>query len=180
MASSARTGALPPAGETAANAAMTEGFARQRVRQERKQWKRDHPMGFVAKPRANPDGSVDLMTWDCKIPGSDKGPWEGAVLKLVMEFPEQFPVYPPFCAFQEEVYHPNVYPDGEVCFSILAGDWSPSLSIKSVLLGIQELLDNPNIDSAAQDSPAKLYRESLAKYEARVRQLVKQRHLPDK
>lgn len=29
----------------------------------------DHPFGFVAKPRQVADGSVDLLHWDCKIPG---------------------------------------------------------------------------------------------------------------
>jgi hypothetical protein len=29
----------------------------------------DHPFGFVAKPRQCPDGSVDLLHWDCQIPG---------------------------------------------------------------------------------------------------------------
>ena len=59
--------AASPPGSNATN----NNFCRQRLRQERKQWKRDHPVGFLAKPRTNTDGSVDLMTWDCKIPGKE-------------------------------------------------------------------------------------------------------------
>ena len=44
--------------------------------------------------------------------------------------------------------HPNIYPSGTVCLSILdeEKDWKSSLTIKHILLGIQKLLkDEPNI-----------------------------------
>lgn len=28
-----------------------------------------HFQGFVARPMKNPDGSLNLMTWECAIPG---------------------------------------------------------------------------------------------------------------
>jgi ubiquitin-conjugating enzyme E2 I len=61
-------------------------------------------------------------------------------------------------------FHPNVFGDGKVCLSIIneSADWKPSISVKQVqhpfflihfqqiLVGIQELLDNPNPNSPAQ------------------------------
>jgi hypothetical protein len=29
----------------------------------------DHPFGFVARPRSLPDGSTDLLKWECVVPG---------------------------------------------------------------------------------------------------------------
>ena len=47
------------------------------------------------------------------------------------------------CAFTPPLFHPNVYPSGTVCLSILSEDkdWKPSLTVKQLLLGIQDLLN---------------------------------------
>jgi Ubiquitin-protein ligase len=63
--------------------------------------------------------------------------------------------------FKPVLPHPNVYPSGTVCLSILNDeeDWKPNISIKTILLGIQKLLkDEPNIHSPAQYDPCALYK----------------------
>lgn len=64
------------------------GIAIARLGEERKAWRKDHPyvsnsfhtqnrtifnsilsQGFVARPTKNPDGTLNLMLWDCAIPG---------------------------------------------------------------------------------------------------------------
>lgn len=143
------------------------GIARGRLQQERKTWRRDHPFGFVAKPRNAADGSQDVMFWNCIIPGkanvcclqhhasthaacarraASNRPfaddafrsaraqtiWEGGRFKLTMEFSEDYPTKPPKCKFTPVIFHPNIYPSGTVCLSILAEDqgWKPSITIK--------------------------------------------------
>ena len=44
-------------------------LALQRLGEERKSWRKDHPFGFVAKPTDNTDGTLNLWVWDCVIPG---------------------------------------------------------------------------------------------------------------
>lgn len=53
---------------------------------------------------------------------------------MFMEFPEEYPASPPKCKFNPVLFHPNIYPSGAVCLSILneEEDWKPSLSIKDV------------------------------------------------
>ena len=36
-----------------------------RLKKERKEWRADHPFGFVAKPMTNRDGTQNLLKWDC-------------------------------------------------------------------------------------------------------------------
>ena len=64
------------------------------------------------------------------------------------------------------LFHPNVYPSGTVCLSILdeEKDWRPAITVKQILLGIQvclpflpsltlrtkDLLNDPNIKDPAQ------------------------------
>jgi len=67
------------------------GIAIARLSEERKGWRKDHPFvrvgffglfckqvnnhewfyvkGFVARPTKNPDGTLNLMNWECAIPG---------------------------------------------------------------------------------------------------------------
>ena len=54
----------------------------------RKQWRRDHPFGFFAKPARTPSGILDLKKWECGVPGKDKTLWEGGLFKLDVLFPD--------------------------------------------------------------------------------------------
>jgi hypothetical protein len=80
--------------------AMSESITRRAVRVfeslrvmvtdylDSKQWRRDHPFGFYAKPQRNPQGVLDLKNWECGIPGKDKTLWEGGLFKLSVIFPD--------------------------------------------------------------------------------------------
>ncbi len=127
-------------------------IAKQRLAQERKNWRKDHPFGFQAKPLTSGDGeTVDMYRWECKIPGKAGSLWEGGVYTLMMEFTDDYPNKPPKCKFQPVLFHPNIYPSGTVCLSILNEDedWRPSLTIPQILMGIQDLMNNPNEKSPA-------------------------------
>eukprot|EP00331_Platyophrya_macrostoma_P030185 CAMPEP_0176440450 /NCGR_PEP_ID=MMETSP0127-20121128/20579_1 /TAXON_ID=938130 /ORGANISM="Platyophrya macrostoma, Strain WH" /LENGTH=123 /DNA_ID=CAMNT_0017824979 /DNA_START=175 /DNA_END=546 /DNA_ORIENTATION=- len=118
-----------------------------------------------------------MTKWICEIPGPKDSPWEGAVYKLTMDFPPDYPLKPPKCQFKPVIPHPNIYPSGTVCLSILneEEDWKPVISIKQILLGVQKLLkDEPNINSPAQYEPCALYKTNKEEYYAKVREYVKQ------
>ncbi|GBG28406.1 Ubiquitin-conjugating enzyme E2 E2 [Hondaea fermentalgiana] len=146
-------------------------FAKRRLTEERKQWRKDHPPGFYARPKRNEDGSTNLMFWECAIPGKADTLWEGGLFHMTFAFPEDYPSSPPKVQFVPVLFHPNVYPSGTVCLSILNADedWNPSLTVRHLLLGIQDLLDNPNPDSPAQAEPYKLFTTDLEAYRARVK-----------
>jgi ubiquitin-conjugating enzyme E2 I len=70
-----------------------------RLSEERKQWRRDHPFGMVAKPAKTSQGTLDLQKWECAIPGKEKTLWEGGLFKLEVLFPDEYPTKPPKCMF---------------------------------------------------------------------------------
>ncbi|XP_039773647.1 SUMO-conjugating enzyme SCE1-like [Panicum virgatum] len=150
------------------------GMARSRLAEERKTWRRSHPHGFVAKPETLPDGSVNLMVWKCVVPGKEGTDWEGGYFPLTLNFPEDYPCNPPVCKFLAGFFHVNVYPTGTVCLSILSNAWKASITVSQILVGIQELLDNPNPASPAQDACYRLYKKNKHAYKDRVRQQAKQ------
>jgi ubiquitin-conjugating enzyme E2 I len=81
--------------------------------------------------------------------------------------------------FSPPLFHPNVYPSGTVCLSILDEEksWKPAITIKQarifevsfskecyfllqsqILLGIQDLLDNPNVNDPAQSDAYTMFK----------------------
>eukprot|EP00920_Eleutheroschizon_duboscqi_P022870 GHVT01055925.1.p2 GENE.GHVT01055925.1~~GHVT01055925.1.p2 ORF type:complete len:161 (-),score=33.87 GHVT01055925.1:589-1071(-) len=147
-------------------------MARKRLAQERADWRKDHPAGFSAKYCQSADGKGhDPLRWICKIPGKKAGLWEGGEYVLMMDFSEDYPSKPPKCRFSPVLFHPNIYPSGTVCLSILNEDedWKPSITIKQILLGIQDLMENPNPNSPAQSDPYMLYTNNRDEYNKHVR-----------
>jgi ubiquitin-conjugating enzyme E2 I len=68
-----------------------------RLTEERKQWRKDHPFGFFAKPMMGADGAMNLLVWECGIPGKANTAWEGGVYKLRVMFSETYPSVAPKC-----------------------------------------------------------------------------------
>jgi len=79
--------------------------------------------------------------------------------------------------FDPPIFHPNIYPDGTVCISILhtPGDdptmyekaserWSPVQSVEKVILSVISMLAEPNLESGANIDCCKLYRENKEEY----------------
>ncbi|KAJ1619917.1 putative ubiquitin--protein ligase hus5 [Pavlovales sp. CCMP2436] len=152
------------------------GIAGGRLAEERKNWRKDHPHGFIAKPKLNGDGSNDIMFWECAVPGKTGTDWEGGLYRIQMEFSDEYPSKPPKCKFNPRIFHPNVYPSGTICLSILDENkgWKPSITVKQMLLGIQDLLDNPNNSDPAQREPFQLLKGDPVAYKIRVRQQAKE------
>ncbi|KAF3000569.1 hypothetical protein G7054_g2767 [Neopestalotiopsis clavispora] len=106
-------------------------------------------------------------------------------LKTEMTFSEEYPYAPPTFRFQIPIYHPNVYPDGRVCISILhqPGDdlmsgeaaserWSPLQGVESVLRSVLLLLDDPEINSPAHVDAGVMYRDDRAQYNKKAAECV--------
>ena len=87
-----------------------------------------------------------------------------------MKFKDDYPNSAPKCQFDPPLYHPNVYPSGTVCLSILDDekDWRPSITVRQILLGIQELLDSPNPRDPAQAEAYTAYMNNRDEYNRKV------------
>ena len=75
------------------------GIARSRLAEERKVWRKDRPHGFFARPATGADGAVNLLRWECQIPGRKDTLWADGFYPLTMEFSEDYPSRPPKCKF---------------------------------------------------------------------------------
>ena len=85
-------------------------------------WRKDRPHGFFARPETTKDGAVNLLKWECPFRARNLRSGRQGSYPLTMEFSEDYPSKPPKCRFPQGFFHPNIYPSGTVCLSILSED----------------------------------------------------------
>ncbi|KAK3353432.1 ubiquitin-conjugating enzyme E2 [Lasiosphaeria hispida] len=107
-----------------------------------------------------------MINDDCKYYG-------GGNFRAYLAFPPTYPLMPPKLTFQSPVpFHPNIYPTGELCISILhppeedkygyeaaSERWSPVQSPETILLSVISLFEDPNDESPANVEAARMLRE---------------------
>jgi len=98
----------------------------------------------------------------------------------VADISQEYPTKPPKVRFSPPLFHPNVYPSGTVCLSILNEDegWKPAITLKDILLGVQSLLDEPNPDSPAQADAYTLFKKDIEAYKKKIKQVVRDNPAP--
>jgi ubiquitin-conjugating enzyme E2 I len=154
---------------------LAASFAVARLEQERKRWRQEHPSGFTARPVKGENGEPNLFLWECFVPGRADTLWAGGHFPLYLEFPPTYPAQPPVARFRPPVPHLNIFPSGTVCLSILdEGDgWRPSMDLRQILVGVQDLLANPNPDSPAHEGHFRNFVSDRKLYDETVRRRVR-------
>jgi len=159
--------------KTAEAKAKASQICLNRLANERTEWMKDHPFGFTARPLKDCKGVTNMKTWECLIPGKENTPWSGGYYAVRLEFGDDYPMAPPKVIFSPVINHPNVYRDGNVCLSLLSYQWRPSKTIKEILVGLQELLDNPNPNSPANGGASMMFRKNKKQYDEKTREYAK-------
>ncbi|KAG9395928.1 Ubiquitin-conjugating enzyme [Carpediemonas membranifera] len=135
-----------------------------------KDWKR-----FQADPPPGVEAEIDvnhIRNWKAVILGPEDSIWQGAVLLLSIDFPDNYPTKPPHVKFVSSVFHPNIYKSGEICLDILQNNWTSVYDVAAVLTSIQSLLTDPNPASPANIEAAQLFTKDEPAYERRVRKCI--------
>jgi len=112
-----------------------------------------------------------LQEWEVAIFGPPDTLYQGGYFKAHMKFPSDYPYSPPSLRFMTKVWHPNVYENGDLCISILhppvddpqSGElpcerWNPTQNVRTVLLSVISLLNEPNTYSPANVDASVMYR----------------------
>lgn len=161
---------------------MASSIASKRLFHEYKTLTSSPPEGITAGPISE----SNLFLWEALIAGPPSTPYAGGLFPAILTFPPDYPLSPPTMKFLCEIFHPNVYPNGEVCISILhpPGDdpnhyesaserWSPIQSTEMILISVMSMLAEPNDESPANVEAAKMWRERREEFETVVREGVR-------
>jgi ubiquitin-protein ligase len=126
----------------------------------------------------------NFFIWDVLLIGPPDTPFENGIIKAQFEFSTDYPNKAPKFKFITNLFHPNVYPDGKVCISILhegvdefgyeslSERWNPSQSVNSILMSILSMLSAPNFESPANVDASKLWRDNYSEYKNIIYKMV--------
>ncbi|XP_053334547.1 ubiquitin-conjugating enzyme E2 R2 isoform X2 [Clarias gariepinus] len=114
----------------------------------------------------------DLYNWEVAIFGPPNTLYEGGYFKAHIKFPIDYPYSPPTFRFLTKMWHPNIYENGDVCISILhppvddpqSGElpserWNPTQNVRTILLSVISLLNEPNTFSPANVDASVMFRK---------------------
>ena len=140
----------------------------QRIIKETQKLKKDPVKGITVEPvEGNP------RYFSVVIDGPQGSPYEGGHFKLQLYLPEEYPMVPPKCLFMTKIYHPNIDFLGRICLDILKKNWSPALQMRSVLLSIQSLLNEPNVEDPLNEEVNAIWKSNRSQGEKTAREWTK-------
>lgn len=113
----------------------------------------------------------NMFEWSVGVFGPPKTLYEGGYFKAKISFPQDYPYSPPSFRFITKMWHPNIYESGDVCISILhppvddpqSGElpqerWNPTQNVRTILLSVISMLNEPNTFSPANVDASIMYR----------------------
>jgi len=125
----------------------------------------------------------NFLIWNFILIGPNDSYYEGGIFDGRIEFPQEYPIYPPIVIFNN-ILHPNIHKTGEVCISILHHGtdrygyekdyerWNPSHGVDSIMMSILSMISEPNFESPANIDCSKLWKDEPDKYKEIIYKLV--------
>ncbi|CAF1001698.1 unnamed protein product [Rotaria sp. Silwood1] len=106
-----------------------------------------------------------MINWTGWIEGPENTPYTNGRFYLSLKFSSDFPLKPPEIKFVTPIYHPNISIKGDICLDILHSQWSPALTVRSILISLCSLLSDPNPEHGINKQAVQLYRTDKNKYQ---------------
>jgi len=146
------------------------GAATKALQQELKSLQKEPLEGFTVKLVND-----NLFEWEVGIYGPPNTLYQGGYFKSSIKFPPDYPYSPPTVRFLTKMWHPNIYENGDVCISILhppvddptnnselpSEKWNPAQNVRTIMMSIISLLNEPNTFSPANVDASVMYRKFI-------------------
>ncbi|KAH7826437.1 putative ubiquitin-conjugating enzyme E2 W [Monocercomonoides exilis] len=101
------------------------------------------PVDFVT-PEFNAEKLTEII---CYIEGPKDSIYAGEKFTLKITFTNSYPMECPIVVFVPPMVpkHEHCYTNGHICLSILYDQWSPSITVKGILLSIVSMLSSAKV-----------------------------------
>jgi len=155
-----------------------------RLNHEYKQYLLDVPSSYSIEIDPN-----NFFIWKILLFGPLETIFEGGIFECQLKFPNDYPNSPPEFIFITKLFHPNIYPNGKMCISILnqgnnvnddftllyehiSERWNPSHNVNSILLSILTIIASPNFESSANIEATLMWQKNWNKYKNEIYNIV--------
>ena len=118
---------------------------------------------------AHPSGT-DIYEWQAHITGPSDTPYAGGTFFLNIHLPKEYPMRPPKVTLQTRIYHCNINQNGVISLDILSDNWTPALSIATILISITSLLSEPNPDNPLVPEISRIYKVDKVQHDQRAKE----------
>jgi len=109
-----------------------------------------------------PGHEDDFRELIATISGPEDTVYSGLVMHVSISIPDAFPLRAPYMEFIDVPFHPNIAPSGVICVSFLKDSgphcWTSGTSLRSALVALQSLLDDPEPDDPLDREAAAMWR----------------------
>jgi ubiquitin-conjugating enzyme (huntingtin interacting protein 2) len=112
------------------------------------------------------------MNSDAKIfiEGPPETPFEGGTYRVDILVPDTYPFNPPKVRFLTKIWHPNISSvTGAICLDILRDQWAAAMTLRTVLLSLQALLQAAEPDDPQDAVVARQYKDDRPAYDITAR-----------
>jgi ubiquitin-conjugating enzyme E2 D len=117
------------------------------------------------------DGNI--YTWKATMVGPPDTPYAGGVFYLDIHIHYDYPMKPPKINFENKIYHCNINSNGSISLDILQDQWTPALTIRSLLISITSFLSDPNPYSPLVPEIARVYKENKVEHDRVAKEWTK-------
>jgi len=89
----------------------------------------------------------DYTAWQAAVLGPENHPMQGGIFLMDISL-DDYPYAPPCVRLRTPCYHPDISPNGVIALDILGENWSPALTLRTLLISIRSLIADPNLECA--------------------------------
>jgi ubiquitin-conjugating enzyme E2 M len=115
-----------------------------------------------------PDGKDKVMNFEFVLV-PDEGMYRDGTFLFQFSIPQTYPHDPPKVKCLTKVFHPNIDLEGNICLNILREDWSPVLSISSIIYGLHFLFLAPNPEDPLNKEASAMMERNQPQFESAVK-----------
>jgi ubiquitin-protein ligase len=104
-----------------------------------------------------------------------EGIWRDAIFEFDFEFPDEWPIQPPKVKILTPIWHPNMTPPPEsgVCLNVLRKNYTPSLTLSTMIAALQFLFCDPNARDPLNFEAATQYLQNYAAFKIKAEEFVR-------
>lgn len=104
------------------------------------------------------------------VQGPPETPFEGGTYRVDIIVPDSYPFNPPKVRFLTKIWHPNISSvTGAICLDILRDQWAAAMTLRTVLLSLQALLQAAEPDDPQDAVVARQYKDDQPAYDTTAR-----------